>query len=84
MEDGLAVKSFLRFQSRVRKVGLFLGVFEGDFAIGKKRYEKKFEDTLNEAYAKNKDCPIYIFSTLKEVSAFVSGFCFSCGKPFPL
>lgn len=84
MEDGLAIKTFLKFQVRVKRVGLFLDIFEGDFAIGKKRYAKDFENVINKAYATNKDCPIYVFGTLKQVYAFVSGFCFSCGKPFPL
>ncbi len=76
-------KTFLRFQRKIKKIGLFLDIFENQLAIGKKRYASKFENVINKALSTSTECSISLFNTLEEVEAFVQGFCLSTGKKLP-
>lgn len=90
MDDPTAVDVFLKFKSKVSKIGLFLTtdrVYGGpQFIIGLKKYATKIQSTIDkhDSACTQDRCPLTTLDSLEEVEAFVVGFCVASGKKVPL
>ena len=84
MNQSTIVDSFIKLQTKAKRVGLFLDIFEDKFVIGKKRYAADATKVINTSFAANSECPIFLVDNLSEVYGFIKGFCFASNKKFNL